>query len=105
MLVVHVRVQLLNHVQLFMTLWTVACQAPLSMGFPRQEILEGVAIPPLGDLLHPGIEPMCPASPTMQVDSLPLSYKEPPMLVGVGIISNKILIKSSPSLKHLRNSR
>ena len=74
-------------------------------GISQARILEGAAIPPLGDLLDPGIEPMSPASPTLQVDSLPLSYKEPLMLVGVGIISNKILIKSSPSLKHLRNSR
>ena len=36
----------LSHVQLFVTLWTVACQAPLSMGFPRQEYWSGVPCPP-----------------------------------------------------------
>ena len=44
-------------VQLFATLWTVACQAPLSMGFSRQEYWGGLRFPSLGDLPHPGIEP------------------------------------------------
>ena len=46
-----------SHVQLFMTLWTVACQAPLSMGFPRQEYWSGLPFPSSGDLPHKGIEP------------------------------------------------
>ena len=41
----------------FVTLWTVACQAPLSMGFSRQEYWSGLSRPPLGDLANPGIEP------------------------------------------------
>ena len=40
----------LSHVQLFMTPWTVAHQAPLSMGFPRQEYWSGLPFPPPGDL-------------------------------------------------------
>ena len=40
----------LSHVQLFAALWTVACQAPLSMGFSRQEYWSGLPCPPLGDL-------------------------------------------------------
>ena len=44
-------------VQLFATLWTVACQAPLSMGFSRQENRSGLLCPPPGDLPNPGIEP------------------------------------------------
>ena len=44
-------------VQLFGTLWTVACQAPLSMGFPRQEYWIGLPCPSPGDLPNPGIEP------------------------------------------------
>ena len=44
------------------TPWTVACQAPLSMGFPRQEYWRGLPFPPPGDLPNPGIEPMSPAS-------------------------------------------
>ena len=39
------------------TPWTVACQSPLSMGFPRQEYWSGLPFPPPGDLPHPGIEP------------------------------------------------
>ena len=49
---------------LFVTLWTVARQAPLSMGFPRQEYRSGLPCPP-PDLPHPGTEPMSPASPAL----------------------------------------
>jgi len=41
----------------FVTPWTVACQAPLSMGFSRQEYWSGLPFPPPGDLPHPGTEP------------------------------------------------
>ena len=51
----------LSHVQLFVTLWTVACQAPLSMGFPRQKYWSGLLFPSPGDLADPGIEPASPA--------------------------------------------
>ena len=44
-----------------MTLWTVACQAPLSMGFSRQEYSSGLPCPPPGDLPDPGIELEFPA--------------------------------------------
>ena len=47
--------------------WTVACHAPLSMGFPRQAYWSGLLFPSLGDLLDPGIEPRCLA---LQADSL-----------------------------------
>ena len=43
-------------VGLFVTLWTVACQAPLAMGFSRQEYWSGLPGPPLGELLDSGIE-------------------------------------------------
>ena len=58
--------------QLFVTLQTVACQAPLSMGFSRQEYWSGLPCPSLGDLPDPGIEPVAPA---LQADSLPLSHQ------------------------------
>ena len=45
----------------FVTLWTVAHQAPLSMGFPRQEYWSGLPYPTPGDLLDPGIKPASPA--------------------------------------------
>ena len=47
-----------NNVQLFVTRWTVANQAPLSMGFSRQEYWSGLPCPPPGDLPDPGIEPV-----------------------------------------------
>ena len=50
-----------------MTLWTVACQAPLSMGFPRQEYWRGLPCPPPGDLLDPGTEPTFLMSPALAV--------------------------------------
>ena len=49
------------HVQLFATLWTVAHQAPLSMGFPRQEYWSGLTFPPPRDLPDPVIKPMSSA--------------------------------------------
>ena len=45
-----------NHVQLFATLWTVAFQAPIFMGFSRQEYWSGLPCPPPGDLPDPGTE-------------------------------------------------
>ena len=50
-----------SRVQLFVIPWTVACQAPLSMGFSRQEYWSGLPCPSLGDLPGPGIEPKSPA--------------------------------------------
>ena len=55
--------QLLNHVQLFGTPWTVARHVPLSMGFSRQEYCSGLPFPSRGDLLDPGMEPVSLASP------------------------------------------
>ena len=51
------------------TPWTVVCQAPLSLGFSRQEYWSGLPFPSPGDLLNPGIEP---GSPALQADSLPI---------------------------------
>jgi len=45
----------------FATPWTVALQAPLSMGFPRQEYWSGLPFPPPEDLPDPGIGPASPA--------------------------------------------
>ena len=50
-----------SRVQLFATLWTVAHQAPLSMGFSRKEYWSELPFPPPGDLPDPGIEPTSPA--------------------------------------------
>ena len=67
--------QSLSHVQLFVTLWTVAYQALLSMGFSRQEYWSGLPCPPPGDLSHPGIEAASLASPALASS---FSTTEPP---------------------------
>ena len=67
-----VKVKSLNRVQLFATPWTVAYQAPLSMGFSRQEYWSGLPFPSPGDLPDPGIQP---GSPTLEADTL---TSEPP---------------------------
>ena len=59
----------------FATLWTVAHQAPLSMGFSRKEYWSGLLCPPAGDLSDSGIKPAIPATPALQVDSLPVSHQ------------------------------
>ena len=59
------------------TLRTVACQAPLSLGFSRQEYWSGLPCPPPGDLPDPGIEPR---SPVLQADSLPAELQGSPMV-------------------------
>ena len=52
-----------SHIQLFMTLWTVDHQAPLSMGFSRQEYWSGLPFPTPGDLPDPGIKLVSLMSP------------------------------------------
>ena len=52
---------MLSCVQLFETPWTVSCQIPLSMEFPRQECWSRLPFPTPGDLPNPGIKPLTPA--------------------------------------------
>ena len=59
--------KLLSRVRLFVSPWTVAYQAALSMGFSRQDYWNGLPFLSPGDLLNPGIEPQ---SPTLQADAL-----------------------------------
>ena len=58
-------VQLLSHVWLFVAPWTIACQAPLSVGFSRQEYWSGLPFPSPGDLLDLGIKPKSLVSPAL----------------------------------------
>ena len=57
------------------TPWTIACQAPLSMGFSRQECWRGLPFPSPGNLPDPGIKPR---SPALQADSLPPELRAKP---------------------------
>ena len=57
------------------TPWTVACQAPLSLRFFRQEYRSGLPFLPPGDLPNPEIEPTSPVSLALQADSFPLSHQ------------------------------
>ena len=54
-----------SHVRLFATLWTAACQAPLSMGFSRQEYWRGLPFSTPGDLPNLEVEPACHMSPAL----------------------------------------
>ena len=69
---INVKVKSLSRVRLFATPWTVAYQAPQSMGFSRQEYWSGLPFPSPWDLPNPGIKP---GSPALQADALP---SEPP---------------------------
>ena len=82
----------LSRVQLFVTPWTVAYQAPPSMGFSRQEYWSGLPFPSPGDLPDPGIEPR---SPTLQADPL---TSEPPGNIVVNTNFPRDLVKK-PSLQ------
>ena len=74
------KVKSLSHVRLFVTPWTIAYQAPPSMGFSRQEYWSGVPFPSLGNLLDPGIEP---GSPTFQADALTSEPRDYIMMLSV----------------------
>ena len=78
MIVILLLLNCFSRVRLCTTLWTAAHQAPLSMGFSRQEHWSGLPFPSPKDLPNPGIEPMSPtslASPALKADSLPLSHQ------------------------------
>ena len=64
----------LSRGRVFVTSWTAAQEAPLSMGFPRQEYWSGLPFLPPEDLPNPVIEPAYSVSPESQTDSLPLSH-------------------------------
>ena len=82
----------LSRVQLFATPWTVAYQAPPSMGFSRQEYWSELPFPSPGDLPNPGIEPR---SPAFQADAL---TSEPP---GKPLLTYNIVLVLDMQRKHL----
>ena len=78
-----------SHVQLFVTLWIVPHQAPLSMGLSRQEYWNGLQFPSPEDLPNPGIEPAPLVSP---------------VLAGVFFITTVMWEAQSSTMHHLKNS-
>ena len=72
---------MLSPVRLFATPWTVALQAPLSMGFSRQESWSGLPFPSPGDLPDTGIKPPSSVSPVLQQILYWLSHRGSPLLL------------------------
>ena len=69
-----------SRVRLSLTPGTVAHQAPLSMGFPRQACWSGLPFPPPRDVPNPGIKPTSPVSPELQEDSSPAEPSGKPQM-------------------------
>ena len=82
-------VESLSCVQLFVTPWTVAHQAPLSMGFSRQEYWSGLPFPPPRDLPNPGIEPSSPALASRFFTTEPAGKPTPGQSIGLNAGSTK----------------
>ena len=78
---------------LFVTPGTVAHQAPLSMGFCRQEHWSGSPCPPPGDLPDPETEPTSPVAPALHLNSSPLRHRE----ACTGILKGLAFLKSCSS--------
>jgi len=77
------RAYVLSCVWLFVTLWAIARQAPLSVGFSRQEYWSRLPFPSPGDLPDPGIEPPSSVSPALQANSIPAEPSGKPVAVGL----------------------
>ena len=95
----------LSRVLLFATPWTVAHQAPLSMGFPRQGYWSGLHFPSPEDLSNPVIKTQ---SSTLQANSLPLSHQGSPLCCISDTYSERqaiceIFFTSSPPQKMISN--
>ena len=90
---------LFGHVRLIATLGTVAHQAPLSMGFCRQECWSGLPCPTPGDLPNLGNEPMSPESPTLQMGSFPTESRGNPTPIMM-VLSGKVLTYRTDGHEH-----
>ena len=73
----------LSRVRLFATPWTIAYQAPPSMGFSRQEYWRGLPFPSPGDLSQPGIEPR---SPALWADALLSKLPGSPLVIWISSV-------------------
>ena len=93
----------LSCVRFFATPWTVAYQAPPSMGFSRQECWSGLPFPAPGDLPDPGIEP---GSPALRADALPSKPQGKPWHhMRAGKISRALLESNLKMKKHNLSNR
>ena len=97
-------VQLLSRVRLFVTLWTVVCQAPLSVGFSRQEYWSGLPYSPSGDLPDLGIKPVFQCLLHWQADSLPLVPPGNPQYHHNNIQLHCLIVKTVKRLAFLPHS-
>ena len=77
-------------VQRFATLWTIACQVPLSVGFSRQEYWSMLPFTSPGHLPDPGVKPTCVKSPALAGGSLPLVPPGEPRKYCVWIWTSKV---------------
>ena len=91
--------QLLSHVRLFVTPWTVARQASLSMGFSRQEYWSGLPFLSPEELPNPGIKPWSLAS---QAGSLPFELQGSPKRIGSDGIQTHTPKETGALIQHLR---
>ena len=78
---------ILSHVHLFLTSWTVACQAPLFLGFSKQGYWSRLPFPPPGDLPNTGIKPASPTFPVGGTISLLHHLRSPVTCSTQGIFS------------------
>ena len=94
------RVCVLSHVRLFAIPWTVAHQAPLSIGSPGQEYWSGLPCPPPGSLSDPGTKPSCPMSPALASRFLTTSTTQeaPTILISTNQLINLHLLSNSINL-------
>ena len=92
------KVKSLSRVRLLATPWTATYQAPLSMGFPRQEYWSGLLFPSPRDLPNPVIKSESPVSHALQADSLPLSHMGSPSVYPSMLDQNgQVLVPPPPS--------
>ena len=87
----HVLPSCISHVHLFVTPWTIAHQAPLSMGSSRQEYWSGLPCPLPGDLPDPGIEPTTVTSPALAGEFFTSSTTwEAPWVLSHSVVSESL---------------
>ena len=93
--------------RVFATPWTVACQAPLSMGLPRQEYWRGLPFPSPGDLPDPGIKPESPVSPALAGEFFTIWATREVLIQKVSSIQREVFVfpmRMPKQVTHFRKS-